>query len=239
MRQTSFVLGSVLLVAASLAGAAERDVVVESDDGFELAATLWQNDEEAAGILLLHECDGDRSMFDDLGAALATAGFRVLAPDFRGLGESKSGEFDLEKAGEEADWERARAKSGADIEAAYRTLGGVVGVLGASCGGGDAIRLATAHPEIARVALLSARLSSVEERDAMKLQSQQLLLIAAKGDLGAARPAGNLGYRKRSVSTLELFEGSAHGSALLAEQPGLVDDIVAWFAETLTGSDGQ
>ncbi len=234
MRQTSLVLATVVLMTAGLAGASER-VVVESDDGFELVATLWQNDEKAPGLLLLHQCDGDRSMFHGLGATLAAAGFRVLAPDLRGLGESKSADYDLETAGEEADWEQARERFGSDVEAAYRYLGEVVGVLGASCGGGEAIRLATAHPEITGVALLSARLSSVEERDAMKLPSQQLLLIAAKSDLGAARPAGTLGYRKRSASTLKLFEGSAHGSALLAEHPALEGDIVAWFEEVLAG----
>ena len=206
--RVAFAIGVVVAVAGA-AWAAERVVAVESADGRTLTATLWGPDGDAPTLLLLHGCDSDRTMYSVLGEKLGQAGFKVLAPDIPGLDQDHGA---------------------ADVEAAFDYLGSVAGILGSGCGGLEAIRLATANPEIGRVALLSTPLDSLGERDAMKLKSQ-LLLIAAKGHTSASRPAGTLGYRRRSVATLKLFDGNAQGQELLAAEPTLLGEIVEWFDE--------
>ena len=155
-----------LAAIALAANADEREVAVEGDDGRSLSASLWGAEDESESILLLHGCEGDRSMFSELGAKLEQAGFRVLAPDIPTLGQDQAT---------------------ADVEAAYRYLGTVAGVLGSGCGGNEGLRLATNHPEISRTGLLSTPLDSLGERDALKLQGR-LLLIASKGDSEGLAP---------------------------------------------------
>ena len=221
-RTSTLRIALILALAIPSALAAEaRPVEIETGDGITLAGTLWQEDESAPGVLLLHQCNADRSMYEELGAKLAGAGFRVLAIDFRGFGESQDG---------------ARASFPADVEAAYQFLSGgageVFGALGASCGGSEVIKIANAHAEIRRLGFLSAGLSAIDKRDAMRLTSQ-LLLIASKGDPRAAESAGTIAYRARSRAKLLLYDGNAHGYPLFEQDPELIGKIVAWFSAGL------
>ena len=58
----------VALVIPSALAAEARPVEIETGDGITLAGTLWQDDEAAPGVLLLHQCNADRSMYEELGA---------------------------------------------------------------------------------------------------------------------------------------------------------------------------
>ena len=228
-----------LLALPSVLVAEARTVEITSTDGFRLVGTLRQNDRVDPGVLLLHQCNADRTMYDDLGDKLAAAGFRVLAIDFRGFGASIDDSFDLAKSPTEDDWQRARARFPEDVEAAYQYLvaqgdGTVMSAVGASCGGGEQIALAAAHPQIKRLAFLSSGLSQIQIRDALKLRSPSLLLITAKGDMRAAQAAGTLAYRYGKTRTeLILYDGDSHGAPLFAEHPDLADRIVAFLVEGL------
>jgi len=216
-----------------------RDVEISSPDGFELAGTLWQEDGSEPGLLLLHQCNLDRSMYDDLGTDLSMAGFRVLAIDLRGLGASTDASYDLTRSSTEEDWSRAKAKFPEDVEAAYRFLGEqgegtIVGALGASCGGNEVLTLAKAHSELRLLGFFSTKLSPVEIRDLLQTSGRLKLLITSKGD-SAVQAAGTLAYRARSTSTLLLYEGSSHGYPLLEENPDLATKIVHWYQGSLDG----
>jgi len=213
---------AALAIPSALA-AESRSVEIESSDGWTLAGTLWQDDEGAPSVLLLHQCNADRSMYEELGGKLADAGFRVLAIDFRGFGESQG--------------DVVRDSFPEDVEAAYQFLsegdGDVFGALGASCGGSEVIKIANAHPEIRRLGFLSAGLSAIDKRDAMQLTSQAMLFIAAKGDPRAAESAGTVVYRIRSRGKLLLYDGDAHGYPLFEQDPELIGKIVDWFSAGL------
>ena len=239
MTRTALFLLLALAIPSVLAAEAVT-VELTSGDGFLLTGTLWQGEASAPGILLLHQCDRDRSMYDDLGAKLSAAGFRVLAFDFRGFGESASEDFDLRTDAAPEDWQSAQAKFPEDVEAAYRFLNeqgegsGVVGALGASCGGREVLALAEAHRELGRLAFLSSRLSALEMRAAMQMFSPSMLFIASRGDVRANQPAATIGYRiGRTRGKIILYDGDAHGYALLEQHPELADSIVTWFRSGL------
>ena len=225
-----FALPSILMADA-------QPVKITAADGFTLAGTLWQDDEADPAVLMLHQCNADRTMYDELGEKLAAAGFRALSVDYRGYGESTDETYDLEKSSSDEDRVRGREKRPADVEAAYQYLasqggGDVVGTIGASCGGGEQVTLAGKHPEIERLVFFSSGLSQTQLRDALQLQARTMLLITSKGDTRAGSTAGTLAYRYgKSNTELLLYDGDSHGHPLFAEHPDLVDRMVTYFAD--------
>lgn len=223
-------LGAALaLVAAAVS--AQESVRFESKDGHPLAGTLWGNS-AAPGVLLLHQCNSSRVMYDEVGGMLAAAGFRVLSFDFRGFGDSKSPDQNQETR------MQAMAKFSDDAEAAYNYLAergepAVVGALGASCGGREVVGLAKAHSGLQRLGFFSSGLTAENERDLLLMEDRKFLFIAAKGDTGAVGPAGKLAYRAKSRTKLHLYEGKAHGHPLFQQDPELASKIVAYFEPLL------
>ena len=215
---------------------AQETVSFSSDDGHQLSGTLWAN-AKAPGVLLLHQCNSDRSMYEEVGDMLAAAGFKVLTLDFRGFGGSKSDELDLSGADRDT-WRQATAKFSDDAEAAHGFLrehggGAVVGALGASCGGREVLGLGQRHSDLGRLGFFSSRLTAENERDLLGMEDRKFLMIAAKGDTGAVGPAGKLAYRAKSRTELLLYEGDAHGYPLFEQDPELAGKIVSFFEPLL------
>ncbi len=228
------------LVVPGLLAAKSKTVKFPAADGHSLTGTLWGNG-DAPGILLLHQCNSSRAMYEELGGKLAAAGFKVLSIDFRGFGDSKGNGLDVATAGSE-DRQRAMAGFPYDAEAAYTYLaqqgkGVVAGALGASCGGGQVVGLGKAHSELARMGFFSSGLRSEHVRDLLRMSDRDLLLIAAKGDTGAAGPAGTIAYRGgKSRTQLFLYDGDAHGYPLFAQDPELADKMVDFYRPLLDSS---
>ena len=93
MRRLAYALVLSLLFA-TIALAKKEDLTIKSDDGFALKASIYTAEKTGGpGILMLHQCNADRKIYDNLAMMLANAGYNVLALDFRGFGDSKNAEF--------------------------------------------------------------------------------------------------------------------------------------------------
>ena len=68
--------------------AAEKIVDLTAADGTKLKATYFAAGKPGPGVLLLHQCNRQRKVWDELAQQLATAGINVLTFDLRGFGES-------------------------------------------------------------------------------------------------------------------------------------------------------
>ncbi len=130
-----------------------------ASDGLKLKATYFAAEKPGPGVLLLHQCNRQRRVWDDLARQLASAGINVLTLDYRGYGESEGEPFD--KFSPEA-VPQARAKWPDDIDTAFRYLlsqPGVthdnIGVGGASCGVDNSVQTARRHREVKSLVLLS------------------------------------------------------------------------------------
>src|ERR1700681_2950000 len=98
MKKLSMLFLTVLLAAVELPAAGKSEVSFAAPDGFSLKGTFYSAGKPSPGLLLLHQCNADHQVYDQLGTMLSTAGYNVLAFDFRGFGNSKRGEFmDFEK----------------------------------------------------------------------------------------------------------------------------------------------
>jgi pimeloyl-ACP methyl ester carboxylesterase len=188
-------------------------------------------------VIMLHMLTRSREDWDEVAPRLADAGIHALAIDLRGHGASTSGPTG---AGGEPDLSRMVL----DVQAARAYLGrlpelvrpGSVGIVGASLGANLAILEASADPAIKSLALISAGLDYRDLR-----ADQALRKYAARPALFVA--GSNDGYAVRSMRTLaaigpglretKIIEAGGHGTAMLANAPGLVQTLVDWFLRTL------
>ncbi len=76
-----------ILLALIIAGSClAEEITLNGADGFALVADYYAGSDGGAGVILMHQCNGERSMYQELGALLAGQGVHVLAMDFRGYG---------------------------------------------------------------------------------------------------------------------------------------------------------
>ena len=162
-RRLLFLFLLAVLMTSTWAAAtppAPKDLDLTANDGLKLKATYFAAGKAGPGILLLHQCNRDRKMWNDLALKLAAEGINVLTLDFRGFGES-GGPRANEIAPQEAQRIVTQLWPG-DVDKAYdylRSQAGVkkdiIGAAGASCGVNQSIQLARRHPEVKSLVLLS------------------------------------------------------------------------------------
>src|SRR5258706_59713 len=90
VRVVTVMLGMLLLglTCSAQEVPAPRVVDLTAPDGTNLKATYFSAGKPGPGILLMHQCNRQRKVWDGFAASLAGAGFNVLTFDFRGFGES-------------------------------------------------------------------------------------------------------------------------------------------------------
>src|SRR5882672_12424761 len=137
-----------------------RVVDLTAPDGTSLKGTYFSAGKPGPGVLLLHQCNRQRKVWDDLAARLATAGFHVMTLDLRGYGDSSGTPVD--KLSPEELRVVFRDKMPTDVETAYQYLVSqpavsrdTIAVGGASCGVNQSVHVAANHPEVKALVLLS------------------------------------------------------------------------------------
>lgn len=202
------------LAAMLLAGiaSAQQTVSFPTEDGGEIYADVYG--EGARGVVLAHGGSFNKESWEKQARTLATAGYHVLALDFRGYGKSRGpGQSDLYSA-----------PLHLDVLAAVRYLHSkgakTVAVVGGSMGGAAAGDAAIASPqEIDRVVMLGAAPNGPAE----KLKCPTLFIVA-RDDANAAGPRLpriREQYEKApEPKELIILEGSAHAQYLLQTDQG-------------------
>src|SRR5215469_8786136 len=78
----------VALSGAAKEPAAPRVVDLTAADGTKLKVSYFAAAKPGPGVLLLHQCNRQRRIWDGLALQLQAAGINVLTLDLRGFGES-------------------------------------------------------------------------------------------------------------------------------------------------------
>jgi pimeloyl-ACP methyl ester carboxylesterase len=203
-----------LLAALALAGFASAQELVSfaTDDGGVVYADLYGKG--ARGVVLAHGGQFNKESWAKQAQTLETAGFRVLAIDFRGYGKSHGGPHLKPDDG----------GTRFDVLAAVRYLrrkgSKTVSVVGASFGGSAAAEAsAESKPgEIDRIVLLAAPASAPENLKGRKL------FIVARDDVsgeGLRLPGILANYEKApQPKELIILDGSAHAQFLFETDQG-------------------
>jgi pimeloyl-ACP methyl ester carboxylesterase len=196
-----------LAVLFSIAAPAQQTVSFAADDGGQVCADLYGQSSNA--VVLAHGGRFNKESWRDQALPLASAGFRVLAIDFRGFGCSKGpGQEDFGNAPFEK-----------DVLAAVRYLKAHgakrVSVVGGSFGGaaaGDA-SIKSAPGEIDRIIFLG----TAPNLPADGLKSRALFIVARDDSNGSGPrlPGIRAQYEKTPrPKQLIVLDGSAHAQFL-------------------------
>jgi pimeloyl-ACP methyl ester carboxylesterase len=186
---------------------AQKTISFPTEDGGVISANLYGTGER--GVVLAHGGRFTKESWKPQAERLASAGFRVLAFDFRGFGESHGpGEKNFDSAPFQL-----------DVLAAVRYLraAGVksISVVGGSFGGaaaGDA-SIASRPGEIERIVMLGA----APNQPAEKLKSAVLFIVARDdaNDDGPRLPGIKRQFEKApEPKRLIVLDGSAHAQFL-------------------------
>lgn len=232
---------SLFILAGMLSMAQSRIVDLKASDGTLLKATYFDSGKPGPGVLLLHQCNQQRKLWDVLGKRLAAAGVSTLTLDQRGFGES-GGTPD----GKLSDQEKARIRRETwpgDIDLAYQYLlsqpdvrRDQTGAGGASCGVDNAIQLARRHPEVKALALLAGP----ADRDGrLFLRSSNVPIFSSAADDDEFDNQVLLmqwifSVSRNPASRFQRYATGGHGAEMFPSHPELVAAMADWFAATLT-----
>ena len=215
-------LAALLLPGLAMA---QQHVSFSTQDGGVVHADVYGSGDR--GLVLAHGGRFTKKSWTEQMPAFLDAGFRVLAIDFRGRGQSRGPQS---KTGEEG--------AEHDVLAAVRYLrktgAKTVAIIGASFGGEAAADASIdAEPgEIDRLVLLAAW----TDRPAEKIKGRKLFIVArddANGD-GLRLPRIRANYEKASgPKELLILDGSAHAQFLFAtdQRDRLLREILRFLSQ--------
>jgi pimeloyl-ACP methyl ester carboxylesterase len=225
---------AITLSASSLAYTSTQQTAAVSpelvsfpaQDGWLIYANLYGKGDR--GVVLAHGGRCTKETWEKQAQALVKAGFRVLAFDFRGFGQSKSG-----PPGQSSD-----SGQQFDVLAAVRYLrkagAQTVAVVGASFGGdATTAALAEAAPgEIDRIVLLAHGAYGPPER----MNGRKLFIVTRDdaNDAGLRLPKIRQQYeRAPKPKELVILEGSAHAQFVFETNQGerLMREILRFLSE--------
>lgn len=222
---------------------AGRTIEIAAPDGVLLKATLFQSASPGPAVLLLHQCDDRRTVWDPLGPRLAAAGITALAVDYRGFGESSGPRYDT--LSREQQGAVARDAWPGDFDAALAFLSrqsGVdparVGAAGGSCGVNNAIHLARRHDNVKAIALLAGP-ADREARAFIEAQGAPPVFAAAAADDRYGDfvlvSSWQFGISPRTESRFAQYPDGGHAAVVFRAHPELADLVVQWFGAVLNG----
>ncbi|HEY9139824.1 MAG TPA: alpha/beta fold hydrolase [Bryobacteraceae bacterium] len=218
-------LAATLLVTGI--GAAQEHVSFATEDGGLVYADVYGEGDR--GVVLAHGGQFNKESWEKQARTLAAAGFRALAIDFRGYGQSR-GPGQADPLSAPLHW---------DVLAAVRYLrktgAKTVSVVGASMGGAAAADTSIeAQPgEIDRLVLLAGWTDQPPE----KIKGRKLFIVArddASGDGELRLPKIRENYeRAAGPKKLMVLDGSAHAQFLFATDQGerVMREIVNFLSE--------
>jgi dienelactone hydrolase len=243
-----FLVSMLILAATAQQAPAARVIDLKATDGTVLKATYFAAAKSGPGVLLLHQCNRQRKVWDDLAGQLAAAGINVLTFDLRGFGESGGSRFDKLTPPENAQVQAEKWPS--DIDTAFQYLVSqlgvsrdVIGVGGASCGVNNSIQTARRHPaEIKSLVLLSGGTDLAGRR--LLHQESQLPTLFAVADDDEFRATVEVMPWLFSVTSnpgkkFVHYAKGGHGADMFGVHPELRGVIVDWYVTTLITTPGR
>jgi pimeloyl-ACP methyl ester carboxylesterase len=216
-----FALAALLMLAACQSPSGQMNAKItsgqtgtlETADGYSIAYSYLAAP-GSRGVILLHMLGGSKEDYAAFAQQLHTAGFAVIAIDFRGHGDS-SGNINTFT-------DEDYRKFTLDVKAAKQFLKDqgirTVGIVGASIGANTALNYAVNDPDVRTLVLISPgeEYHGVTTSESAKRYSERILFVAARDDDYSAISAQRLAKLAHKQS-LQLYPSGGHGTRLFAK----------------------
>ena len=237
---TVLLIALLLLAHTARAGnsVSPRVVDLQAPDGTSLKGTFFSAGKPGPGVLLLHQCNRQRKVWDDLATRLATAGLSVMTVDLRGYGDSSG--TPVGKLTPEESNVVFNQKFPTDVETAYQYLvsqtevaHNAIVVGGASCGVNQAVHVAANHPEVKALLLLSEGTDSSGRQFLRSSPNMPVFMASADDDpdLGVTEIMQWLfSLSSNPLSKFVHYPTGGHGVEMFDAHKELPGMIVAWVA---------
>lgn len=208
---------------------APQRIEVEAADGLVLVGDLYnaQLNVQTPAVLLLHETNGKRDNWSPLVPSLVEAGYRVLAVDLRGHGESY-GAMDWELAQDDVkvwlDWMHSQPSIRPDrIGVIGSSVGGNLALIGCALDGACATAIAIS-PGLDYFGLMP------EQYVVDSMGTRPVLLITSRGDGRSSDAVRQMTASATGEVGSRIYMGSLHGTNLFEqEQDDLTALILYWL----------
>lgn len=212
------------------ASAVQEQVSFTTEDGGFVYADLYGTGDR--GVVLAHGGRFNKASWEKQARTFAEAGFRVVAIDFRGYGQSK-GPGQAKPLSAPLHWDVLAA-----VRYLRRTGAKSVAVVGGSMGGGAAADASIQAPgEIDRLVLLGAEAGTGRVGPPEKLKGRKLFIVArddTRGD-GVVRLVKIREQYEKAPEPKELviLDGSAHAQFIFEAEQGeqLMREILRFLSE--------
>ena len=204
-----------------------RDVVIETSDGGQLAATYYDPGRSGPAIVVFRNCDQPRSSVDRFARKLASRGLHVVAYDYR-QGNPPAGKT----------WRTWRSDDASDVlrwlSAQPRVDSDQVVAVGGSCGSSLALDFAAKQPRQTRGIVV---LSSGPPDSAMMVLLAKTPTLAVLGGASSAensqRNVDALVKSSRNTASRLVVVPTGHGTGMLEESPQFEIAVIDWIAARL------
>jgi dienelactone hydrolase len=240
----------VLLIGLGLSATASQGVEIKltGQDGFQLYGDyVAASHGQGKGVLMLHQCNADRSMYESLATQLAKSGISSMSLDFRGYGDSVTDEISIaairEKASSREHYFEIQNQLGLgknrshDVELAYRYLLGKlddnarISIIGASCGGTQAVLLAQKHKPQSFI-FFSAGMNQETIELFDQVSDVPALIVTAQDDTNTFVSSNQIFLNANNEDTRLLsYKGEGHGIPLFKQDQNLESMMVIWFGQ--------
>lgn len=206
-----------------------------------LKGTLFAAAKPGPAVLLLHQCDEQRKVWDSLGVKLSRAGITTLTIDYRGYGES-GGTPHAKLTPPEANALVAE-KWPVDIDSAYAYLlrqqnvdSTHIGIGAGSCGVENALHLARRKLNAKALVLLAGG-ANHDSRAYIESPNSPPVFVGAAADDQYADFVGIMGWlvalspnkQSRSIN----YADGGHAAVVFNKHPEFADSIAKWFSAVL------
>ena len=223
-------------------------VDLAAPDGITLKASYFAAGKRGPGVLLLHQCDHDRKIWDGLARQLAAAGINVMTVDLRGFGESGGEPHKPLKDPGPIEPPEEMQKWPGDIDVAYQYLKSQpgmkpdqIGVGGGSCGVNNAIHTAMRHPEVKSLVLLAGP-TDLKGRQFLRESKLPMFFAVADDDQYPFMVQSTELFYTISASPAKKFvhyQTGHHAAEIFSVHPDLQTAIVEWYVTTLIKTPGR
>ncbi|MEK9175175.1 MAG: alpha/beta fold hydrolase [Patescibacteria group bacterium] len=221
-------------------------ITFTTKDGVNIVGNYYSAS-STKGIVLLHMMPATKESWVSFVTKLQSAGFKVLAIDLRGHGESIEYRVDDNIAmPQHLDYTKfsdaQHQASIQDVESAVEFLKtkGVteINLGGASIGANLSLQLGAEHTEIKKVILLSPgfdyRGIKTENYSKALKPNQAVFFVSDENDMrsysgSAATMSQQLYNITPAKKEIRIFKGAGHGTDIFAAHPELEDELIQWL----------